>query len=214
MPRDVEAALLVVLHTADHSSSMLPRILERRAICLFPIPTTGTRYCAAGFILLPRLPHDRGGGLVTSAAGAARKPAPSGHRPLFRSTAAAYGCRVIGLILTGMLDDGTAGLMVVSARGGEAIVQDPQIEQNGFLRFRCRVGHAFYRPAPRQGTKAGCGDRALGGTAGAQKKAPRFIDEWPAARGLHIMSSRHACTRSAPPTGNQIQKFCGIFYCG
>ena len=31
MPRDVEAALLVVLHTADHSSSMLPHILERRS---------------------------------------------------------------------------------------------------------------------------------------------------------------------------------------
>jgi len=45
--------------------------------------------------------------------------------PLFRSAAASRGRRVIGAILTGLLDDGTSGLMVVRAQGGAAIVQDP-----------------------------------------------------------------------------------------
>jgi two-component system chemotaxis response regulator CheB len=126
LPPDLPAYLLVVLHVASDRTSVLPRIMSGAG----PLPASHARHGerpAAGHIYIAPpgrhlLVHD---GELRLSAG----PKEGGHRPaidpLFRTAARARGRRVVGVILSGALDDGTAGLVAVKQRGGIAVVQDP-----------------------------------------------------------------------------------------
>lgn len=126
LPMNFDAALLTVLHTSSHAGSLLPQILQRGS----PMPVV---HPADGEILRKRhvyiAPPDFHMIVEGNLLRVVQGPRENLHRPaidpLFRSAAAFWGRRVIGVILTGSLDDGTSGLMVVRARGGAAIVQDP-----------------------------------------------------------------------------------------
>jgi two-component system chemotaxis response regulator CheB len=127
MPQNLEAAILIVLHTANHSGSLLAEILERAGNLPVSHPRDGDRIQRGKVYIAPPGFHMIvEEGLVRVLQGPRENLQRPAIDPLFRSAAAAYGRRVIGIILTGMLDDGTAGLMVVSASGGEAIIEDPQ----------------------------------------------------------------------------------------
>ncbi len=126
LPRTFAASLFIVVHTSANSPGLLASILDRAG----PLPATsvtGQELIEPGRIYVPAPDHhlllERGRVRVT------RGPRENMFRPavdpLFRSAAQAYGPRVIGVVLTGGLDDGTAGLLAVKQLGGTAVVQDP-----------------------------------------------------------------------------------------
>ena len=126
LPADLPAAVFVVVHIPEAAPSALPRILDRAG----PLRAAHTRDghpIEPGRILVA--PPDHHLLLEEGRVRVTRGPKENRHRPavdpLFRTAALAYGPRVVGVILTGARDDGTAGLIAVKRRGGIAVVQDP-----------------------------------------------------------------------------------------
>jgi two-component system, chemotaxis family, protein-glutamate methylesterase/glutaminase len=126
LPRDLRGAVLVVLHLA-RGRSVMPEILTRVARMPAVHPSDGERLQFGRIYVAPPDHHlVVEGDTVRTTHG----PTENGVRPavdtLFRSAARFYGPRVIGVVLTGSLDDGTAGLAAIKEAGGIAVVQDPE----------------------------------------------------------------------------------------
>lgn len=126
LPSDFPAAVLIAQHLSPSARSMLPQLIERVAAMPTGAPADGDPI-EAGRIYVAAPDHHM---LVRSGKVLMRRgPKENRSRPavnaLFRSAAVAYGGRVIGVVLTGLLDDGTEGLIAIKAAGGLSIVQDP-----------------------------------------------------------------------------------------
>lgn len=126
LPGDLAAAVFVVLHMRADGPNLLPEILGRQSSLPVQLAVDGERvergriYVAAAdrhlliiddFIRLGRGPREN-----------LTRPAID---PMFRSVAVSYGPRAIGLVLTGDLNDGAAGLGDIKRCGGVTVVQNP-----------------------------------------------------------------------------------------
>lgn len=131
LPGDLPAALLVTVHTSSGAPGLLGSILNGAG----PLPAAnaedgdplemGRIYVAPPDRHL--LVHDHRVSVIMG-------PKENRHRPaidpLFRSAARSHGASVAAVVLSGTLDDGSAGLEVVKACGGMAVVQDPRDAQS------------------------------------------------------------------------------------
>jgi two-component system, chemotaxis family, protein-glutamate methylesterase/glutaminase len=126
LPESFPASVFLVQHLGPTAPSMLPQILTNAGPLSVSSPLNFEPLKSGHIYVAPPDHHlllEQGYVRLT------RGPKENRFRPsidtLFRSAAYAYGPRVVGVVLTGMLDDDTAGLWAVKDRGGTTIVQDP-----------------------------------------------------------------------------------------
>jgi two-component system chemotaxis response regulator CheB len=127
LPTDLAAAIFIVQHMAPHNSGeALTRRLSRHKAFHAALAKDGERFTRGRIYVAPPDTHLLlKPGKVIVRKGARENLSRPGVDPLFRSAAVAYGPRVIGVVLTGTLDDGAAGLIAIKRCGGVTVVQDP-----------------------------------------------------------------------------------------
>jgi two-component system chemotaxis response regulator CheB len=125
LPSDFPAALFLVLHIAAEGPGLLPQLIARFSKLRVEHASHGETIARGRIYVAPPDHHlSVADGIIE----VARGPKDNRHRPsidvLFRSAASVYGPRVIGIVLSGLLDDGSAGLFQIRTRGGLGIVQE------------------------------------------------------------------------------------------
>lgn len=127
LPADFASAVCVVLHTSPQSPGYVPEILAGASELRTRHPRPGEAIEPGSVYVAPPNHH-----LVIDKERRLRLgtgPKENGFRPaidpLFKSAALAFDGSAAGIILSGGLDDGVAGLVAIKASGGAAIVQDP-----------------------------------------------------------------------------------------
>ncbi|MBV9783444.1 MAG: chemotaxis protein CheB [Acidisphaera sp.] len=126
LPADLPAAVFVVLHIPARSIGILATVAS--AAGHLPVfQATDGMEIEPGKVYLAVPDHHLilTRGHLKLGRGPRENMARPAIDPLFRSAAAAYGSRVIGVVLSGLLNDGAAGLEAIKRCGGFSVIQDP-----------------------------------------------------------------------------------------
>jgi two-component system chemotaxis response regulator CheB len=126
LPAGLPAAVFVVIHSGAGAPGVLPQMLDKAGPLRCFRASDGEPFERGRIYAAP---PDRHLLLEPNCVLTRHGPRENGFRPaidpLFRSAAVHFGGRVIGVVLTGFLNDGTAGLRAIKRCGGLAVVQDP-----------------------------------------------------------------------------------------
>lgn len=127
LPADLPAAVCIVQHASPDSPGYLAAILDG----VGPLPATLAEdgeplECGRLYVAPPDRHLLVQGHRLHLGRGPRENRTRPAIDPLFRTAAVAYRSRVIGVVLTGLLDDGAAGLHAVKRCGGLAVVQSPE----------------------------------------------------------------------------------------
>jgi two-component system, chemotaxis family, protein-glutamate methylesterase/glutaminase len=137
LPDALPAAVAIVLHRSPFHETRLPWVLGRRTRLRVVEPSEGDPVEHGTVYVAPRDRH-----LVFRDGTVRMDGGPREHRtrpaidPLFRTAAAFYGPRVVGVLLSGMGGDGVSGLMHIKAQGGLSMVQSPAEAQFSVMPVR------------------------------------------------------------------------------
>lgn len=129
LPSDFAAPMLIVMHVPPQGNDLVDVLAKR---CRLPVShAIDGQYAEAGAILVAApglnltIVNDDGRAKVRLTDGGNPNLMRPAINPLFLSAAEAFQHHVVGIVLSGFLDDGTEGLRAIKAAGGAAIAQDP-----------------------------------------------------------------------------------------
>ncbi len=202
LPADLPAAVFVVVHRGAERPNLLPEILDAAGPLPAKAAEEGEPFAPGRVYLAPSDHH-----LIVGRdhVHVRRGPRENRVRPaidvLFRSAAVNCSSRVVGLLLTGLLDDGTSGLIAIRGCNGLALVQDP--------------GEALFPDMPRSAIEKGAADHVVPldrmpglistlarGARPPTVEAPRALkmEALIAAQELHVDPDRHPLGTPSPLT--------------